>query len=391
MPQFSVNAEYDRLDAVRLHTPGLELWSGAVDPEPNLFDDHVAPDQARREHERIADTLAGAGVEVHQLADDLADAGTLDSLVREYATLPDETDVEAMLSTFDPREKLQLVLARPSFSRKGRASHVDLDWPISNIHYQRDTTILGDKGPVLCKMGEPVRQFELPIVRRAWEGLGTEFAYEMQHEPLEGGEFLPAGEFALVGVSAEGDGDEEVIRTTYAAGRELLDNGAVGYDEVGLVRAPLAADRKNRAEHGIGSRVLHLLGWLNIAAEGLAVTDPELARHATVDVYARRSDGYELDRSLSTLDYLDEQGYDVVELEPTERWAANFLAVDDGVVVPLYEPDENGEYRPENNRTLERLKERGVTVLPDGEGLPQETLTRGAGGIHCMTTPLNRS
>jgi len=92
---FSVRAEFEPLEAVRVHEPGLELWSGAVDPGPNLFEDPVPPAQARREHRRIAETLAAAGVEVHHLADDLAAAGVLDDLVRERVTVPaDGPDLE---------------------------------------------------------------------------------------------------------------------------------------------------------------------------------------------------------------------------------------------------------------------------------------------------------
>lgn len=162
------------------------------------------------------------------------------------------------------------------------------------------------------------------------------------------------------------------------------------FDEVGLVRVPLTADRRHREEHGIGSRLLHLLGWCNIAAEGLAVTDPALAQEATVDVFRKLGDGYAFDRSTSTLDYHRAKGYDVVEVGPEERWAANFLTVDDGTIVPMHRTDEDGEYDPELNGTIERLKERGVTVLPDGEGIPEGVLTSGAGGINCTTVPLER-
>jgi len=391
MNEHAVRAEYEPLNGVRVHTPGLELWSGSVDPGPNLFDAHVPPDQARREHERLVETLETAGVEVHQLAEDLASGSCLDALVAEYVTVPDEVDLEGVLEAWEPREKLQLVLARARLERHpDTATSVRVDRPISNTFFQRDTTLVGDRGPVLCEMYEPVRKPEAPIVRRAWEAVGAEFAHEMSGEPLEGGEFLPVGEFALLGVSAEVDGEEEVIRTSYDAGTRLLDSGAVGYDEVGLVRAPLEADRRQRREHGIESRVMHLLGWCNVAAEGLAVLDTTLARHATVDVYARTGDGYEFDRSTDTLDYVEAQGYDVVAVSHAERWPTNFLAVEDGRVVPLYEPGPEGEYRPENNPTIERLKERGVEVIPDGEGLPRGALTNGAGGIHCMTCPLGR-
>lgn len=390
MSEFTVRAEYDRLEAVRVHRPGLELWSGALDPASNLFDAPVPPNQARREHERLTSALSSAGVEVHLLSEDLAAAGVLDDLVREYVAVPDGVGVDELLATFDPQDKLEAVLAQARLDRTDGGSDVELRHPVSNMLFQSDTVLVGDRGPVLCRMGEPLREAEVPVVRPAWEGLGAEFVHEMSR-PLEGGEFLPADEFALLGVSAEIHGEEEVIRTTYDAGVELLDAGAVGYDEVGLVRAPLAADRRHREEHGIGSRVLHLLGWCNLAAEGLAVTDAALAEQAAVDVYVRAADGYEFDRSTSTLSYLRERGYDVVEMGPRERWAANFLAVDDGVVVPMYVADEDGEYSPELNPTIERLKERGVEVLPDGEGLPEGVLTRGAGGINCMTVPLNRA
>lgn len=394
MNAHSVRAEHDRLNAVRVHCPGLELWSGGVDPGPNLFDAHVPPERARREHERLVRTLESAGVEVHRLAEDLA-GGDLDALVAEHVTLPDGVDVEGMLEAWTPREKLQLVLARARLERHpDAATSVHLERPVSNTFFQRDTTLVGDRGPVLCEMYEPVRRPEVPVVRRAWAALGAEFAHEMSGEPLEGGEFLPVGEFALLGVSAEVDGEEVVIRTSYEAGTRLLDSGAVGYEEVGLVRAPLEADRRQREEHGIESRVMHLLGWCNVAAEGLAVVDATLARHATVDIYARDGTGdgddYAFDRSTTALDYLEQRGYDVIDVSPTERWPTNFLTVEDGRVVPLYEPGPDGEYRPDANPTIERLKERGVEVFPDGEGLPRAALTNGAGGIHCMTCPLGR-
>jgi arginine deiminase len=389
MPTFTVRAEFDQLTHVRAHRPGLELWSGALDPETNLFDASVPPEQAAREHERMTDALADAGVEVHLLADDLAEAGALDDLVAEYVDLPDGLDAAAATAAFDARETLELVLTRAKLTEAEDRTSVELRQPISNTLFQSDTVVVGDEGPVLCEMGEPVRQDELPVVRPAWEGLGAEFTHEMT-QPLEGGEFLPAGEFALMGVSAEIDGQEEVIRTTYDAGREFLDAGAVGFEEVGLVRAPLAADRKHRAEHGIGSRVLHLLGWCNLAAEDVAVTDTTLAEAAEVDVFRKTGDGYAFDRSTSTLEYLRERGFDIVEMGPKERWSANFLTVDDGTIVPMHRTDENGAYDPDLNSTIEELKERGIEVLPDGEGVPEGVLTSGAGGINCMTVPLER-
>ena len=395
MSQYSVRAEWEPLSAVRVHTPGVELWSGSLAPEANLFEAHVPPEQARREHESLVEVLAESHVEVHRLADDLA-GDALDDLTRSVLTEGGVDRIDDVLASFDAREKLAVVLSRPHLVAETAAGGTDgasvtLEAPISNIYFQRDTTIVGDQGPILCHMSEPIRQREVPIVRRAWEAIGAEFSHEMTGEPLEGGEFIPAGEFALLGVSAEVDGEEHVIRTSYAAGERLMREGAVSYDEFGLVRAPLEADRRLRQDRGLGSRVMHLLGWFNIAAEGLAVLDADLAEAADVDVYHRRGGSYEHSHTTSVLEYVrDEQGFDVIDVADGERWPTNFLAIDDGVVIPLYEPDANGAYQPENNPTIEALCDHGVTVRPDGVGIPRAALTNGAGGLHCMTTPISR-
>jgi len=409
MPEYAIDAEYDRLDAVRLHTPGIEILSGGLDPASNLFLDGVPPSQARREHRRIEAALEDAGVTVHQLADDLAAGGRLDGMVRE--TLDggdadvDPAAIDRVIETFEPDEKLGLVLGRARLDRHqpegdrtewGRpagstAPSVTLDRPVSNMYYQCDTTIVGDEGPILCNMYEAVRQPELPFVRAAWEAVGAEMVHEVEGEPIEGGEFVPADGFALVGVSAATDDGEELIRTSRAAGEQLLEAEAVGYDEVGLVRAPLSADRALAEENDTFERTMHLLGWFNVAAEGLAVVHERLAAESTVEVHARTGDGYRHDRSVPFLDYLDSKGYDTVAATYDERWPANFLTIDDGVVLPVYEPDAEGEYDPALNPTIEALRERGVEVVPDGTGLAPEALIRGAGGVRCMSMPMRRS
>ncbi len=70
---------------------------------------------------------------------------------------------------------------------------------------------------------------------------------------------------------------------------------------------------------------------------------------------------------------------------------ANFLTLDDGKVLAIYNSDENGDYDSEINQTIEEMKEHGVEVVPDGVGMDLENLTTGYGVAHCMTTPINRN
>ncbi len=409
MGDHSVRAEYETLQAVRVHEPGFEALLGAIDPAPNHFARAFSLRTAKGEHRTIVETLESAGVDVHHLHEDVGDE--LDAFLRgaieadpsgpHPPTREELVDNVAASSTY---EQLQAILLGPTIGRTSddpvgdalpddpatSASTFRVERPISNVYFQRDCQIVGDRGPILPRPATATRERELPLVEAAWHGVGAEFAHRTSpSETLEGGDFLPAGEFALLGVSALKNGEEYVLRSSYDGGRELLDAGAVGYEEFGLVRPPLSADERLAERHDTSSRLLHLDGWLNIAAEGLAVAREPLLEAATVELFVREGDGYERRGSETLAALLERHDYEVIDAPYPERWATNFLTVDDGKVIAIYETDD-GTYSPENNRTIERLKAEGVEVLPDGEGLDPEQLTNGGGGIHCMTSPIRR-
>lgn len=411
MPEPTVEAEYDTLRTVRVHEPGIEAAIGAMDPGPNHFARPFSMREAKREHRRMVEALEDAGVEVRHLHEDLAEGGVLEEFLSEAVDVddggpapPTREELAGNLRDASGYERLQAVLVGPTVGRTAGSetggnggsdgavdTSVRVEHAITNLYFQRDCQLVGDRGPILPRLGTTTRRREQPLIEAAWRARGAALAHRTSAtETLEGGDFLPLGDFALVGVSALEDGEETVFRTTYDGGRELLEAGAVGYDEVGLVRPPLAADERLAAEHGTSSRLLHLDGWLNVAAEGLAVAREPLIEAATVEVFERAGDGYERRGEETVAELLDRHGYAVVDAPYPERWATNFLTVADGTVLPIYETDD-GEYDPEENRTIERLKREGVDVLPDGEGLDPANLTNGGGGIHCMTSPIRRS
>lgn len=409
MSEPTVEAEYDTLRAVRVHEPGIEAAIGAMDPGPNHFARPFSVREAKREHRRMVEVLEEAGVEVRHLHEDLDDGGVLQEFLTEAVEVdeagpspPSRAELAENLGDASAYERLQAVLLGPAVGRTGGSDATDaaaetvdtsvrVERAVTNLYFQRDCQLVGDRGPILPRLGTATRRRERPLIEAAWRARGAKIAHRTSAtETLEGGDFLPLGEFALVGVSALEDGEETVFRTTYDGGRELLEAGAVGYDEVGLVRPPLAADERLAVEHGTSSRLLHLDGWLNVAAEGLAVAREPLIEAATVEVFERAGDGYERRGEETVAELLDRHGYEVIDAPYPERWATNFLTVSDGTVLSIYETDD-GEYDPEENRTIERLKREGVEVLPDGEGLDPDNLTNGGGGIHCMTSPIRRS
>ncbi len=402
----TVEAEWEPLAAVRVHEPGFETLAGVVDPLPNLFRRGFSLDAARREHERLVAALSAAGVTVRRVSGDR----------RETA----ERQLREALRELPARQQLQLVTAGARVTRLGASpaddgdeagdtaadttglagdldpgrletSRLVFDEPASNLYFQRDQQITTPQGHVLCAAATDTRRREREIVAQAVDPV-----HRVSAGPLEGGDYLPAGEFGLFGVSADRPDGERLVRTSRAAARELLAADAVGHPEVGLVRAPLAADRRSRAQHAGGDReagmeIMHLDTWLNLAGHDLAVGRRPLVEAATVEVFLRDGDGYRHDRDCSLADYLDHHGFDLVAVPHEERAVGtNFLTLSDRTVLPIYYPDDDGAFDPEQNETIRRLRDAGVEVVPDGTGLPMEALRSGYGGVHCMTAPLAR-
>lgn len=387
-----VSAAVDPLRAVRIHPPGLELWASRVDGTPGSPEGAVGPDRIRREHATLVETLESAGVTVHRLADDLADGGHLDDVLDQHVRGPGADALARIVKGLGPRERLGLALARARLDRTEKgATTIHVDRPLSMAYRLRDASLVGDRGPVLAAMSEHGREAETAIARSAWEAVGADVVHQADPDlgPIEGADFLPAGEFALLGVSGDVDGREVVHRTAIDAARALLDADALGFPEVALVRSPIDAADTRYSGHPRATPG-PLTAWCNLAAEDLAVVDTHLACNADVEVYVRGEDGYEHDRSDSFLEYLQGKGYDWVNVGAAERWPTAFLPIEDGVVVPTFEPANDGEYHPELNPTIEALKGRGVTILPDGEGIPGGALAVAAGGVHAMTCPIDR-
>jgi len=392
MGSFGIDATFDPLRAVRVHAPGIELWTRRVGGSPGPPETPVGPNPIRREHARLVKAVESAGVTVHRLAEDVATSGGLDDIVSEHVRAPGPDALAGILEGLGPREQLGLALARARLDRTDKAATtIHVDRPLSMAYRLCDTTIVGDRGPILPAMSDPDREPEVSIAEAAWEGVGAEIVHRADPAagPIEGADYLPLGEFGLLGVGGVVDGKEVVRTTARDAARALLEADALGVPEVALVRSPVAV-AQGRFDGHPRSTPGPLTAWCNVAAEGLAVLDAHLAREADVHVHVSTDAGYEHDRTTTLLSYLESKGYDWIGVGPTERWPTSFLTIEDGVVVPTYEPDSDGEYHAELNPTIEALAGHGVTVHPDGVGVPGGALADAGYGVHAMTCPIER-
>jgi arginine deiminase len=418
MSDYSAEAEFDSLDSARVHAPGFETFSGVVDPKPNLFRSDLSIKGGQAEHGRLVEILESEGVDVHHLHEDLDAGGRLDELLSTDVEIQIENpsgssrdlkaEIRSDLEEISTREKLRLVACNATITRHrhdidegeidGRGfgnerrdgSTILIEEPLSNLYFQRDQQLLTAAGPVMATPAFETRRGEVRICRAAWESIGAPIVEDVPDGlTVEGGDYIPAGDFALLGISATVGGEEKSIRTSAAAAQHLLERDAIGHDEVALVEAPYEADQKQQRKQGSDKEsameIMHLDTWFNIPMEGVAVAREPLVEETDVHVYHRTADGYEHTTTKNFAAYLESKGYIVIPVEFEERAiATNFLTLDDGVVLAA-------RYADSENRTLDRMRQAGIDIVPDGEGILIDELRSGYGGIHCMVTPLNRT
>ncbi len=464
-----VNAEWDPMQAVRVHLPGVETFVGILDPEPNLFLDEFSLVDAQREHLNLVDVIESsleADDSVHFLHDDLAHDRRMDGLLSARVSF-DLSELEAdeqvteldslwtRLHQLQPHTQLQAIasnarvkrhrgevdegeLAADSSRIRWDTTSVELSEPLTNLYFQRDPQFVTREGVVLCRMKEPTRRPEVGIAKVAWEAISGTFDVnivadmrsvtahdvtafvpersDIQSKDIvvEGGDFLPAGEFALLGVSAKipdgiahpefgitADDTEFVIRTSYAAGHKLLMQDVFGTPEVGLVRAPFEAARERSTDSDIDMGIMHLDTWFNFIDDDLVVAHRALVDNTTVDIYQHTGEEgrpYELthaDVNFGT--YIRDKGFEIVDtvehIDLSHELAVdvlkgitNFLTVGPRRIIPVrFEPGDEHV----TAGFMEVLQEEyDVEIVPEGEGCYIPNLREGYGSIHCMTTPI---
>jgi len=425
MTEYTAQAEYHDLESVRVHSPGFETFAGIIDPEPNLFRSNFSIEAAQAEHQRVVNTLQDEGVEVHYLEENIASGNQFKSLLEEVEIDFENIDetrqddiakqIRSQLQSLADSEKLQLVACQTTIVRHGDSIDGDSETqlsgiqgdridksslhfaePLSNLYFQRDPQIVTAEGPVLASPAFSTRQGEVDIARAAWEGIAGSIVCDVPADlHIEGGDYIPCGDFGLVGIAPTEGNENKQLRTSLEAAEYLLDHDAFGHDVVGLVEAPYDADKESHRENGkdveSAMEIMHLDTWFNVAADGIAVGREKLVNNTTIHVYETDETGYTKQQEMNFGDFLRARDYTIIPVEYEERAiATNFLTLGDGKVLAACFADDNGNPDTERNKTIERMKDAGIEVVPDGKGLPISELRSGYGGIHCMTTPLNR-
>ncbi|MDA4115651.1 MAG: arginine deiminase family protein [Thaumarchaeota archaeon] len=428
----TVNAEWDTLKEVVVHRPGIEMFFGLMAPFSFLYERAFSMDEAIYEHTELEHALSSAGVRVHRLkrlSINLAKENpALLERARDYAVEivkfsgPADDAAEARrafkksVADLDEETVFNVLLLRPSVALEERKGvrvvlpRVTLDVPLANLYFMRDQQAVSDRGVMVGRMSKPQRQMEPLITGAILEMAGAKVALRIkQPGTFEGGDFMPAGDFAMLGL-----GD----RTNRSGVNQILARG-VGFAEVAVVHQ--AAHPLIPGDQPDPMINMHLDTYLNIAGRGIAVGCVPLLKRAKVEVYRRSSKaGYRRQPgSQNVYDYLVSRGFTVVPITTLEQmcYASNFLCLSDRKIMAVEVENvvekvlNNLEYQARlaphrYGRLFEEAKKEHTQLRESGHffphkkefndlgveatALPLQEITGGYGGAHCMTCVLSR-
>lgn len=385
-----VKAEFHRATDILMHEPGDEVYFGLLHATSALFERPFDRYAAIREHQCYQHTLQAKRVRVHLaknlLLDDAVDkfgnrvsSTALDQLagvVKQslvYMTPGLDQDKDATIKKIHPDDLVRIVLEKPTVhftvDQRGRTiSDYYAFQPLCNLYFMRDQMIVTDKGVVLGRMSQDMRTREVEIARTLLERLRITPIYQVSNGCLEGGDFMPAGDFAMIGVG---------YRTDRVAVDELLQHPEVwGYDEIAVVKDPQPRETQ-----------MHLDTYFNIVGRNLALivqsrrNDP--SDKPTVDTYKRTpTGGYTADRqNVDFVTYVEnEKGFNLVEIleEEQQRYGVNVLCVDDREIIGSQDVSDVYE---------QKFIDRSITYTL----LDFSNIRLGYGSNHCMTQVLHRT
>lgn len=403
-------AEWQQAKTVVVHTPGDEIFFGLAHPAAALYERPFSLEGARREHQAFICLMKERGVQVLRLTDILL-AGTLDASDKPLAgkhlkqlqtlaldalryqttKLPKKLAAgqaaykKQVIAALHPRELVAIILQQPTVTLQSTAGHNTglkagySAQPVMNLYFMRDQVITTAKGLVVGHFNAPQRELETKIVHFAYEKLGITPVYAVTGTArLEGGDFIPAGDTALIG---------QGLRTNPEAIRQLLQHKVFGSPRVAVVKDSW----KNQDQ-------MHLDTYFNIIDKDLAViveeridqrdatgrivkpADP--AKRSLVDLYELKNGSYVKTASNIPFQHFVEQDLKI-RLIPVSnadqlKYGINFLATSGRKILAI--DGVSAAYK-------KRLADAGV----DAFWMDFHNLTGGYGAAHCTTQAIQRS
>lgn len=399
--KFQIQNEFDQLEAVLVHRPGLEIDRLTHENMKRfLFEDIPFLKRMQEEHDEFVDVMRERDVKVvyleKLLKDLLSDTSVKEKLIDNICRTENVPGIAADLlneSVF-PNEKLLEVLFAGITSKEyqkltgrgapptGRDS--SLLQPIPNAYFSRDPAVVVGGAVISCKMhyAERVRETILTraVLEHHQEFAGQPIAYGGTSEPtedrpftIEGGDVLVlSDETVFVGVS-ERTRSETIERIA----KKIFQLGQIKR----VYEVPIPTERT----------FMHLDTVFTCVDDHTVVWYPGVMEHIKYIHHYELDDSGKVirqpdDRSL--VDILSDEFEKEVRIIRTgggdEHYASREQRTD-GTNTLAIAPRVACTYE-RNTRTIAAMEEAGIECV----SIQGSELVRGLGGPRCMTMPLRR-
>lgn len=405
MMQLQIDNEYDKLEAVLVHRPGMEIDRlNHENMRRFLFEDVPYLRRMQDEHDAFVQTLRDHDVEVVYLGDLLLDL-LRDEQVRpqliqsvcESEMMPAIADDLSSLKYWDEAKLLEILFAGITSEEYNEATGKRLSLPnqdqhfllppIPNAYFSRDPAVVVRDAAISSKMHYRERVRETKLVRAVLEHhpefRDNNITYGGSDEPTEDRPFtIEGGDVIILSSDAVLIGASERTRS------ETIERLAAKCFQIGHVKRvyeiPIPGERA----------FMHLDTVFTVVDRGTILWYSDVMNSVQ---YVHRYESMETDEGIaahrvpeqrSFVDILkDEFAMDITTIDTAggekhfasreqRADAANALAIAPRTVI-TYE---------RNERTVAELEAHGVTCI----GIDDSELVRGLGGPRCMTMPLRR-
>ena len=414
--------EWDTLREVMVHTPGTEIDYAMLAPKPFLFERSFNTEVARREHQNLVSTLRSLGVKVNVLKDLVVDSADRDkgfrkrleaeilSRVKFYGNMERVEESKDYLSrsigNLDSTNLFSTLTLDPSIDLKEDVENnlayprIYSNVPLANLYFMRDQQAVSDKGMIIGNMKRSQRKGETDVTEFVFRNLfkGSRVEKVPEGAILEGGDFMPAGNFSLIGIGE---------RSNMEGAMSFIKSGIIESEEIGVVSNPVYEFMENE---GLRDPMvnMHLDTYFNIAGDGVSVGSADLMKRAGLVLYSR--EGELIEKGLTLYDYMKRKGFSNVDLRVSEQmsYSSNFLTVKDRMIVNVNVGDVLDRLLKEEvfkGATLEAIRKDlnsngRENLFPNSRAVKEfgvdnveiklSELTGGYGGAHCMTATLER-
>jgi arginine deiminase len=428
-----INAEWDKLRTVAVHSPGIEMYFGLLDPFASLYERSFSMEKAIKEHEILRYILKHEfKINTLQLKEKLLNLADESNFIREklidlangkisytgdiYEVKYAKYESEKNRNILDSNHYFNSLLLNPTVNLESSVGtrmiqlHITENVPLSNLYFMRDQQAVTDRGIVISRMSKPQRMREPEITKFFWDCLNIPVKCEIKNPgTFEGGDFIPMKEFALIGI-----GD----RTNMTGVEQILRNG-LGYSEVAIVHQPThPLLPPGKTDYMMN---MHLDTYFNVASDGVVVGCDILLKNAEVEIYQKEGLGEytKINKHTNLHDYILSKGFEIVDITTLEylSYASNFLCVKNGTIISVevdrlvkgiinnlekkvsVDPGTYGDLLNQVKRDYTFLHSEGQ-FFPHKKEIYQHdidayplnliNLTGGYGGAHCMTCALKR-